>query len=292
MHLIHKLFVTALIAIAFVACRKEIKFEEEDIDRVLVVNQIVEAGQPFKVYVERSLFFLDSNNTEYILNNATVTLTNVTSGQSETVNQGNNGYYNFGMIANAGASYQVNVTHPEYDAVQSQMTVPATIPLLSVDTTVIYTNNNGLIYAEGTDVTLNWFDPSITNHYMVVIRSFGFGYSENVYLTSSDASIVNNDSGEPDGSNYGPFFALDDALFNGTNKSLTVRANHDFQNVDSIEVVLYHVTEDVAKYLISAELESTSSDDIFTEPVKVHSNIEGGYGIFGAVNSSKRTFIP
>ena len=54
--------ITITIAIFLTSCEKEIEFKGEHIDPKLVINSIVEAGQPVKAYISKSVFFLDNAN--------------------------------------------------------------------------------------------------------------------------------------------------------------------------------------------------------------------------------------
>ena len=50
---------------ALVSCTKEIEFKGEQIDPKLVINSLVEPGQPVKANISKSVFFLDNvNNTQ------------------------------------------------------------------------------------------------------------------------------------------------------------------------------------------------------------------------------------
>ena len=49
-------------AILLASCEKEIEFKGEQIDPKLVINSIVEPGQPVKAYISKSIFFLDNDS--------------------------------------------------------------------------------------------------------------------------------------------------------------------------------------------------------------------------------------
>lgn len=55
----------AMMSCSLVSCEKEIEFNGEQIDPKLVVNSVVEPGQPVKAYIGKSIFFLDNEgNTQ------------------------------------------------------------------------------------------------------------------------------------------------------------------------------------------------------------------------------------
>ena len=49
-------------AILLASCEKEIEFNGEQVDPKLVINSIVEPGQPVKAYISKSIFFLDNDS--------------------------------------------------------------------------------------------------------------------------------------------------------------------------------------------------------------------------------------
>ena len=54
-------FITIITAIFFTSCEKEIKFKGEQTDSRLVINSIVEPGQPVSAAISKSFFFLDND---------------------------------------------------------------------------------------------------------------------------------------------------------------------------------------------------------------------------------------
>lgn len=57
--------IAIITAILLTSCEKEIEFNGEQIDPKLVINSIVEPGQPVKANISKSVFFLDNeNNTQ------------------------------------------------------------------------------------------------------------------------------------------------------------------------------------------------------------------------------------
>ena len=50
-------FITIATAIFLTSCEKEIEFKGEQTDSKLVINSIVETGQPVKARISKSVFF-------------------------------------------------------------------------------------------------------------------------------------------------------------------------------------------------------------------------------------------
>lgn len=57
-----------------VSCEKEIEFKGEQTDPQLVINSLVEAGQPVEASISKSVFFLDNENTTQAPDDVTASL--------------------------------------------------------------------------------------------------------------------------------------------------------------------------------------------------------------------------
>lgn len=269
------------------SCEKEIEYKGDDEESRLVINQVISKDSTFKVEIQRSLFFLESNSGNVVINDANIVLMNKTTGTIETQSSGSSGVYQFGMVAEQGHSYSIQVTHPNFPTAHSETVIPVEIPLISVDTSSVFNANSG---AQEMTATLKWNDPVGENRYIVVVNGIynGFNPAGKFWLESNDPSIVNGGSGIDGDPASSYFFALDDALFDGTEKEFRL----EFElippgQMDELHFELYHCTEDAYRYLISAALNMDSGGGPFTEPVKLHTNVVDGYGIFAGINRSR-----
>jgi hypothetical protein len=277
---------TALLFIGLMlpSCIKEIEYKGDEGDPLLVLNCITESDSTFTIDMERSVFFLDANTGDNALSDCQITLENKTTGAIEVLSAGVNGTYDFAMIAESGNTYEVRASYPDFTEVSSTMTVPAVIPLLSVDTVLIPGSINS---GNSLESTLTWNDPVGTNYYLVYCRWVGPFNNDPFFLRSNDIAITNVQADIDDGQKYGTFFALDDATFDGSQKSLKMEFYRPPSfDIDQFEYYLVSCSEETYRYLISSEKNLNSGNDPFTEPVKVTSNIENGLGIFGALNNS------
>lgn len=277
---------TALLFIGLMlsSCIKEIEYKGDEGDPVLVLNCIAEADSTFTFDMERSVFFLDANTGNNALSNCQITLENKTTGVVEMLSAGVNGTYDFTMIAEAGNTYEVQAIHPDYPAVSASMTVPFAVTLASVDTVLIPGSPS---FSSSLESTLTWNDPVGTDYYIVYCRWVGPFNNDPFFLRSNDISITNVQADIDDGQKYGTFYALDDATFDGSEKSLTLQFYRPPSfDIDQFEYYLVSCSEETYRYLISTEKNLNSGGDPFTEPVKVNTNIENGLGIFGALDKS------
>lgn len=282
------ILLTALTTVLVVSCRKEIEYKGESDEPLIVVNNIMESDSVIRVHVEQSRFFLapDGNPSDFWITDATVTLTVVGTGQVLTQNTVDaDGDYVFPITALAGETYTLTVSHPDFNTVTSQTTVPFPVAILSVDTSSINDPNMGFLKR----ALVNFNDPAGKDYYVMKV-SYKDNNSDtiypNQYLGSNDASVVDIYGDDPGGEGYSYYQQLffTDDFFDGQNKTLEIRTySYVFNTDDRLQIHLYRCTEDTYKYLLSTLKSQYANGDIFSEPVKVYSNITDGYGIFGAL---------
>lgn len=287
------LILAGLTALTVVSCRKEIKYKGDSEDPLVVVNSILEADSVIKVHVEHSRFFLDAQSSvsEYWITNATVLLTVAGSGQVYTQTASDSeGNYVFPVTAQAGESYTVSVSHPDFPTVTSFTTVPVPVAILSVDTSSYVDVDSWSVMKS----LVKWNDPPGKDFYVLKV-SFKEISSGNVFLSqplaSNDPGLDAISASDPADDSYSFYQELyfNDEFFDGQNKTLDVRVSQAFTPLNNdlrMQVHLYRCTEETYKYLISVKKFQNSDGDIFSEPVKVFSNITNGYGIFGALGET------
>lgn len=284
----------ALFIVLSVSCEKEIKYKGKSEDSLLVVNGITEGDSTIKVKLSRSRFFLESVNQDFtITSNAVLQLTNQTSGQTYVVSTADaQGTYMFPVAAVQGNSYSIQITHPSYPVVHSQMSVPVAIPIQAVDTSSYVKNGTTYMKAQ-----VKWNDPSGKDYYVMKLSYVynGSPMSEEVadqLLGSLDPALDELSASGFDGEEYFTnqlFFT--DELFDGSQKTLEIRfPNNAFPSPDlHYKFILFRCSEATYKYLISTEKSQNADGDFFSEPVKVFNNIENGYGIFSSL--SRAVFV-
>jgi hypothetical protein len=98
---------------------------------------------------------------------------------------------------------------------------------------------------------------------------------------------------------FNPYSVIEDSEFNGKKFAFINRIYSyypEYSNkkiiVDSIQIQLYHLSPQLAKYLTSiTEYEQAKEDPWYEQPFPVFSNIKNGYGIFGSYTISQITII-
>lgn len=127
-------------------------------------------------------------------------------------------------------------------------------------------------------------------------------YSSNLFYSDNIIFYDKNRSSSIEG--FPSYFSnvFDDSLFDGKEYQFNVKARqlNSYYNTyyfpgepipDSlctwIEINLQHISKDLYTYLKNMESIACAENDIYAEPISVHTNIQNGYGIFGSLTSKK-----
>jgi len=278
---------TGILSLA--SCEKVIDYKGSDEDPLLVVNSITETDSTIRVQLERSIFFLESDQANpAITSGALLTLKNETTGQTWTPGPPDTeGNYEFPATALQGNNYRISVSHPAYRSVQATMNVPGVVPVTSVDTSSYLTE-----YGKNMQAVVTWNDPYGKNYYVLkvsVVQSASQYEFQSLLVSSNDPSMDELSASEVgETESYVQHLFFTDELFDGTTKALNIRFQEMMQDMEDMHYAfqLFNCSEDTYKYLVSTEKSMQAADDFFSEPVKVITNIENGYGIFSAMAKS------
>jgi hypothetical protein len=288
------ILVFSLLFLTLISCTKEIKYKGEDKDPVLVLNGIVENDSIFKIYLERSVFFLSSEESDekYIKSGALLTLTDLTNNEVYTMtNSTSDNLYEFPINVKPNTKYKIEITHPDYETISSEITTVSKIKLIDVDTSSYYDNEGYLLKK----AKLKWQDPLGKNYYYLHVSEYDplYDYKYEVWYSSKDP-VFGGEGNEPTSAFEDIMInaSFNDLLFDGQLKELEIEFGTYF--ADSIQhnpiytYELITVSKEVYLYIESVKKHS-NSQGFMTEPIKVFSNIQNGFGIFGSQNISKIT---
>jgi len=155
----------------------------------------------------------------------------------------------------------------------------------------------------GTDtimsITARLRDPAgEKNYYRLNVRSLG-ALSDSIYYVNdlfTSYDIVFEDKNLSVSYNgWAAYFSnvFDDSIFDGTTYDFTIETRQRTSNYFRPYVVvnLQQISEDYYKYLKTLELYNCSANDIYAEPIRIHSNIKNGTGIFGSLTGTRYTLF-
>ena len=287
-----KLVIAIISGILISSCEKEIPFDGKISAPRLVLNAIVDLDSTFSIFLERSTFFLDNSSSTnlHITEGATVVVKNLSNNVSYTLTESTSGSrYDFPFLVTPNTAYSIEVNHPDFNPISSQMRTLSSVQILNLDTAIVQQNFESKLRFE-----LTWNDnPSEDNFYFIhVIQNSAWdqGYFYPMFLETKDPAVDNSQNTDVDGSTYStPYILITDATFNGGQKTLRFETYNPYywsEEDIALRVELISMTKEVYLYRKSVGLHQ--NQDFFSEPVKVFSNILNGFGIFGFMSRDFR----
>ncbi|MDA8956579.1 DUF4249 domain-containing protein [Flavobacteriales bacterium] len=199
-------------------------------------------------------------------------------------------YYKSDFITQANKTYRLEVSHPMYPSVSSSTTTPS-----GVELNLLESNNPAGIEFSFND------DPSKENFYRLrVLAHFSYesdgqikSFTERIEFRSNDLSFP-GDVPFDGFSFYGYRAIFEDALFNGSEKQISIElvgAEEYLEEVDSIYIHFSELSSDAYSYINSRDSQVNGGQaGIFGgEVTPVFSNVENGLGIFRSLNSQTVT---
>jgi hypothetical protein len=308
------LYILSLSLIAFLtSCEKILEFDGAITKPKITVNAVATPDTVFIAGISRELFFTDvipeesweSFYPDFILENAEATIT--VNGRDTYPMQYNpeNLNYESTYIPAEGDEILINVSAPDLDPVESMVVVPVKGVLEILKKEVIYSENY-MAFDDWMDIaaldtvmriTAKITDPpGETNYYRLKVRSIGYrtdatgddGYVMTDVFSSADVifrdeRLVKRYWGWPAGFSN----VFDDHLFNEKEYTFTVETRMRWGADQHVVVELQSITRELYNYLKSVMLYRITDQDSYTESIQIYSNINGGYGILGALNGEK-----
>jgi hypothetical protein len=288
---------TMAVLITLLSCEKEIEYQGEGKAPVLVLDAILENHASPIFHVSRSVFFL-SNSTDpaaAAISDAEIIFTNVTENKFTTNSGGIDGYYYGFEPIQPNTVYRIEVRHPKYPTISSEITTVKDIPISKLDTSGI-NENYGRTYLVGT----HFSDPVDQQFY-----AFSYQAKEETIYYNPDSSIFQVDtlykfqyteSEDPSlGFYHSNHLWISDPIFNGKEKVFAAKCfyyppyyyDEDvYSHVIGWRVGLTVYSESVYKYYKT--LGGNQANGPFNDPANVYTNITNGLGVFG---SFSRTFM-
>lgn len=301
------------------SCRKVIDFSGEITDPYLVMVSQPQADSVWTVRVSQSRFFLNNDTIPLIANAQVYMMVNGENANGMATYLGD-GRYTSGIRPKPGDSLSLRVVVPERGEMTAGCRVP-TQPVVSdaeiiIDTTMecqIWTDYNDSThyeyYVNGDAVfKIKIHDPADQkNYYMLrVARILDDDDPDYLYITVDDNVLFDIDATEEvfdlglqDDGSYGNRVMFTDERINGTTHTVSARVYYgsvtsfDYGNPTSFslnptQIEVYSISRDLYLYLKTVKAAESQDEftQIFSEPVQIYSNVNGGIGILGAASKS------
>src|SRR6218665_3591796 len=274
----------------FFSCEKEVDYDDELLASKLVVHGLLQVDSACVIYLDRTSNFMEDQPDVGIYSGANVVIENLTTGITYSTSAPvYSNRYELPFVVEANTDYRLTVTHPDYPTVTATTHTSPIVPLISIDT--ISADYQGYLHLQS---TWKWQDPSGENYYMVS-SSVEVEDSINNYVSSSRSGLASSDpiaDNQADAPlndyNSSMFFVFKDETFESAIKTLVCYSpnlNYMSNETDIITTTYYFSSLNRDAYLYYRSVQKQNGvDPTFAEPVKVYTNIENGYGIFGCTN--------
>jgi hypothetical protein len=289
------------------ACQTVVDIDVPFDPRKLVVNALISTDSLMQVRVNRSLNVLEQpGRSDNFISNAQVEIEEVGQNQSEDLFHKEEGWYEGEMMRpEAGKTYRLRVSAPNFDPIEATTFVPEKVPILNftIDEEKVRLDQGS---TEALRMRLTFKDPGENRNYYLV-RYFQYYpqydystpfpyeligyYRERIYVRVEDPTVTMLNGAE--------IIFTDEFISGQTFELITFMYDYCFfgncgnENDDGrkIEIELHTISRDYYLFLTSLNLQSNAQGDPFAEPVPVFNNIENGFGIFAGYSSDLIEFI-
>jgi Domain of unknown function (DUF4249) len=204
--------------------------------------------------------------------------------------------------------YTLAVSANNLTEIKSQTILPDTLNITNIELSNIIIKpqeiyGNLVIYPFNANLKIKIQDKfSEKNYYLIralYVSDYFLDYKTgkeiviDTLISKKTPTILQNINGIINTNLIGTGLVFTDQDFNGQNKELDVLLNSYLelktQIPSTITIELLTINEDCYKYILTYPKQVGLSQDPFSEPVNIYSNIENGLGIFGGYGIVRRT---
>lgn len=271
--------IVSTIAFFFASCEEDLNVDIPKEDSKLVINSLLGKDSLLRIHVGSSADF-NNSASDTGLDNANVQISR--DGQVlETLTHTQNGWYNLeNHFLTDDGIYKVEVTHQDHETITSETNMLSKVSIIDL--------NYSLEESNKLTFSLEFKDDSEqSNYYMILLKAINKSTAIDIEYFSDDIVFNGNLSENPIGLQQNMLRGsrtFSDNNSNGNTYSISFYAfdiNFDItQLFKEYRVELYHITEDYFKYERSLVSFDNREDLPFYKKVNLHSNVNGGYGIF------------
>lgn len=301
-----RLLFVLIIMVGLTACEKEILYDDIAPEPLLVMNGIQHVGEPARLCVEKSSFYINSEtdfrvkdvHVDLYVNGAfkealqvrdSMIMETYTIVTEKGMEEHERPRYAFNYcegeyILCEGDALRLEVSSSEFDDVAvAETTIPYAPNVVSFDTIRVETSDDGLstVY-----LSLKIDDPAGNDYYNLYPQEglTNFTTSDPVFTDFMNIVHVDDLFGGNDYYGRGAYNMFNDAYFDGTQYAISMNStvygdgSYYYQplvmEVTKVDYALYQFKKTYSDYDYADDLLS-----LFTEPIQVYSNVQNGAGV-------------
>jgi len=307
MKLYLKILYWFIATVTLISCKEIIEFDERSVRDALVVSGILENGKQVDIRLSKTINRFKNSEFEPVENLSVVLFENENRiGELRHVSRGR--YVSDGFVAKAGNSYRIEISDNMLKIASAETLVPAPLPIIKIDTISKIIDGKKKL-----QVKLTFSDPSNSNNFYriepqeqlfipyltasnnVSVRMItipGLINTEANWLLRGMGFYNLNDKFHDWAGNQ--FYIFSDKYIQG--QVFTLDMEMPYFRTDSVlgtnrKIYFQQLSRDYFYYLRSVMQQLSISNNPFSEPVQIHSNISGGVGIFGAFSQTVDSII-
>lgn len=295
-----KILYTSLAILFCAACEKTVDIDVPADEAKIVLQSFLNPDSTFKVHLGRSGFILDNLPEHTGVAGATVSVYEDKElvGDLQYIE---NGWYELpGFLPEIGKTYRVEAQKEGLGKIEASESVLERVPVSDIKVDTLTIEENGYQYHE-VELTFYVEDPAGQNFYIPSAYYYSkvrvMNQYDSSYETYTNRYPLRFDSSDPGVESFcmnDCFSIISDEYFEKGRYKIRMRGSlgsfSDEVTVDEeyLYINLYNVSPSYYLYFATLKKSMESGDDPFSEPTPIFSNVEGGYGILGALSAFHR----
>lgn len=323
MKTLHYIWFVLLSISIFTSCEKEIGFDGEATESLIVLNSFITPDSIIRARVSESQFFLNNDYLFKSVENAEVSI--YFNGQlKETMQYSANGQYISIAKPSIGDVVRLVVRVPSKEDISSETTIYPKANIIKLDSIIIWTGAKPIIEQ------INSVENGVNKTDMVVVGKYRFRTIRYI-LTFEDAKSIQNyyrlvvgKTSDIEGKKYVNYdYSLDDIVSGNTKDLLPgIPTINELKNeyhvftdelingkqyplsfsiADTVNIYLPEYQRALPRKTVDIDLQCISnglylylktisdqknSNQLFSEPIQIFNNVDGGIGVVGSYTSN------
>lgn len=278
-----------IIALSFSSCIKEIAIDHPQDESLLTLNCVIRQGEPIRASLSSTMPFNSAGYTPYfkdgflmLFENGLVVDTMKICGK-EFLDRSNDTiwYYCSSYPTAVGSVYSIEASREGFPKVIGNTRIPDKPKVISVK------SNEGTDFGEIFEIQIEDNDPE-ENFYMLQMRTVDdLGIMSTVLLLSNDPTLsiyqsyIGFELPTEEVSGITAYFS--EKYFVNKRRTIKIRAS-SINGLSVNQILLTAVSQEYFNYRKGLEINDAVGQNPFTEPIRIKSNVQGGFGIMGSEN--------
>lgn len=287
-----------LLAGVLAACETVVDVAPPPHDPKLVAQSFFTPDSLWVVRVSHTVPFTDAGPPE-LVDDATVEIWDGERLVAQPTRSDTGTYVAIGRGARPGRTYTLRVDVPDFPSIEGRGALPGPVPVGAFQTTPVQpADTASRRRITQIDITLD-DPPDVNNFYgLLVLQARWREDRQTGQLTPMMPSLFPFQSSDPAlGESAFDFLSTEqtlyreafftDGLFDGSTYTIDFTIQYDAPRPEAPVVIqrvfaiaLLSVSEDFYRYWKTANEQALTNENPFAEPLRVHSNMTGGFGVF------------